>query len=398
MKKPHPSPDRQSLSQTGGLSQTATPSRRGGSQKKKRKPKENRERAGENEGKKARRKEKAKANKPSRKMGWRPPNHRIQGIHEALAWQFDHPESGKPLLNCQSLAEQYMVVPETIRRDIEFMQNTHRLPIEYVPSRHGYVYTEKVTHLPTTQFTQSELAALCFARMRADAYQRTSFDDALNSALDKLLLCLGPEFAAEAKRMEELISFRPSGFPAMLSLETFETIYAALRQQVELEMNYVSFHGENAGKKTGRTVQPRHMTCHDNGWYLITDDLRSGKDRTFLLSRVESVNATGRRFIAKKKLDLKKLKKNLGIFSTENEVTVRLHCQAEIRQLIVERLWHESQEITELADGAVELKMKVGITPELVKLICGWQGYARVIEPEVLRKQVRDAGQRLAAG
>jgi predicted DNA-binding transcriptional regulator YafY len=252
--------------------------------------------------------------------------------------------------------------------------------------------------MPMTQFTQSELAALCFARLRADAFQRTSFDDALNSALDKLLALLGEEFAAEAKRMEELISFRPSGFPAVLDFETFETIYQALREQVELEMTYVSFHGENAGKKTGRTVQPRHMTCHENGWYLLTDDLRSGKDRTFMLSRVKTVKATGKRFTPKKKLDLKKLKKNLGIFSTGKEETVRLHCDAAIRQLIVERIWHESQEITELENDAVELKLKVGVSPELVRLVCGWQGHAKVIEPEDLGKKVQEAGRRLAAG
>jgi predicted DNA-binding transcriptional regulator YafY len=140
------------------------------------------------------------------------------------------------------------------------------------------------------------------------------------------------------------------------------------------------------------------MTCHDNGWYLLTDDLRSGKDRTFMLSRVKTVKSTGKRFTPKKKLDLEKLKKNLGIFSTENEEIVRLHCNAEIRQLIVERLWHESQEITELTNGAVELKLKVGVSPELVRLVCGFQGHAKVIEPEDLGKQVREAGRRLAAG
>jgi predicted DNA-binding transcriptional regulator YafY len=75
---------------------------------------------------------------------------------------------------------------------------------------------------------------------------------------------------------------------------------------------------------------------------------------------------------------------------------VRLHCDPEIRQLIVERICHESQEITDLPGGAVELKMKVGVSPELVRLICGWQGYAKVIEPEGLRDQVREAGRRLA--
>jgi proteasome accessory factor B len=346
----------------------------------------------------------AKTPKGSQKKGGgqseaqRTRRHRMQVIHCELAQRYDNPNPAAPPINCPILAEKLEVSRYTIERDIAYMQNMEKLPIDFDPSRNTFFYREKVTYMPMTQFTQSELAALCFARMRADAFQRTSFDDALNSALDKLLLSLGPEFAAEAKRMEELISFRPSGFPAVMDFETFETIYEALRGQVELEMNYVSFHGENAGKKTERTVQPRHMTCHDNGWYLLTDDLRSGKERTFMLSRVVSVKATGKQFTPKKKLDLKKLKKSLGIFSTENEETVRLRCDAAIRQLIVERIWHESQEITELPDGGVELKLTVGVTQELIRLVCGFQGYAKVIEPDELGRQVERRGRRLSGG
>jgi predicted DNA-binding transcriptional regulator YafY len=43
------------------------------------------------------------------------------------------------------------------------------------------------------------------------------------------------------------------------------------------------------------------------------------------------------------------------------------------------------------------MKLSVAITPDLVRLICGWQGHARVIEPESLRDAVKEAGRRLAA-
>lgn len=45
-----------------------------------------------------------------------------------------------------------------------------------------------------------------------------------------------------------------------------------------------------------------------------------------------------------------------------------------------------------------ELKLKVGVTPELVRLVCGLQGHAKVIEPEKLGEQVTAAGRRLAEG
>jgi predicted DNA-binding transcriptional regulator YafY len=42
--------------------------------------------------------------------------------------------------------------------------------------------------------------------------------------------------------------------------------------------------------------------------------------------------------------------------------------------------------LTERPDGGVELMLKVGVSPELVRLVCGWQGYAKVIEPDGLKE------------
>src|SRR4030095_11503850 len=124
--------------------------------------------------------------------------HRMQLIHCELAQRYDNPNPAAPPINCPTLAEKLEVSRYTIERDIAYMRNMEKLPIDFDTSRNTFFYREKVTHMPMTQFTQSELAALCFARLRADAFQRTSFDDALNSALDKLLALLGDEFAAEA--------------------------------------------------------------------------------------------------------------------------------------------------------------------------------------------------------
>jgi predicted DNA-binding transcriptional regulator YafY len=96
----------------------------------------------------------------------------MQVIHCELAQRYDHPNPAAPPINCATLAAKLEVSRYTIERDIAYMRDIEKLPINFDTRRNTFFYREKVTHMPMTQFTQSELAALCFARMRADAFQR----------------------------------------------------------------------------------------------------------------------------------------------------------------------------------------------------------------------------------
>ena len=71
----------------------------------------------------------------------RPPLARMLRLHQSLM------ENRYP--NCRQMAEEFEVAAKTIQRDINFMRDQMRLPIEYDKARFGFHYTRPVTELPT---------------------------------------------------------------------------------------------------------------------------------------------------------------------------------------------------------------------------------------------------------
>ena len=63
---------------------------------------------------------------------------------------------------------------KTIQRDIEYMRYQLDLPLEYDKQKHGYYYTEPVTHFPTIPATEGEVLALFVAQKALEQYRFTS--------------------------------------------------------------------------------------------------------------------------------------------------------------------------------------------------------------------------------
>ena len=55
---------------------------------------------------------------------------------------------------------------------------------------------------------------------------------------------------------------------------------------------------------------------------------------------------------------------------------------------IREREWHESQEIRDLPDGRLELKLRLGALPEIERWVLTWGSDAEVVEPRELRERL----------
>jgi predicted DNA-binding transcriptional regulator YafY len=88
--------------------------------------------------------------------------------------------------NCSSLAKTLEVSAKTIQRDVEYMRYQLNLPIEYDKERHGFYFTEEVTHFPAVHMSESELVALLVARKAVEQYANTPFRKPLTEAFQKL--------------------------------------------------------------------------------------------------------------------------------------------------------------------------------------------------------------------
>ena len=66
-------------------------------------------------------------------------------------------------------------------------------------------------------------------------------------------------------------------------------------------------------------------------------------------------------------------------------------------ELVRERKWHRSQQLTELPDGGVRLQLRLNNLAEVERWILSWGIHATVQQPQRLRETIRSASEKLAS-
>lgn len=316
----------------------------------------------------------------------RPPLVRMIRIHELLS-------AGK-YPNCSGLGRDFEVSTKTIQRDFEFMRDQLVLPIEYDAVRHGYFYARAVAQFPMVTVTQGELVALLVAQKAVEQYRGTSFEKPLHAAFEKLVSSLGDEANVSLHELSEAVSFRSAGVP-QAQIAVFELLAEAVMSSRTVDFAYLSLRAERPER---RTVEPYHLACISNQWYLIANDPRRKGLRTFALTRIADPKSVGTTF--RRPADFsaaKMLSGSFSAFEAGKTERLRIRFDAFAARLVAERQWHKSQKLRPLPGGGAELTMQVGVAPDLESWILGWGGHAEVLEPVSLRGTIAKAAEEMAA-
>ena len=319
----------------------------------------------------------------------RPPLARMLDIHELL-------QRGQKT-NRRTLSQVLEVSAKTIQRDIDFMRDQLGLPIEYDVSTHSYSYTRQVVQFPTMQISEGELMALSVAKQALTQYQRTPFEKPLRDAFEKLTAGLRDQMHfAWREAAGETISFRASGQSSVGDPGLFEAASQCILHGEEIEFTYHKLGGENGEQ---RRVQPLHLACIEQQWYLFGFDLqREGQVRTFALARMSRLQRTGRHFEPPERFSVDEhLAGSFGVFSSARPERIVLRFDELGGQLVRERTWHATQRIEPLADGGLRLALEVGISPEIERWILGWGEHVEVLAPAGLRATIAGKTARVAA-
>jgi len=314
----------------------------------------------------------------------RPPLARMIRLHEKL-------QSGL-YPNCRKMAEEFEVSGKTIQRDLEFMRDQLSLPLEYDEQRFGYYYTEQVRAFPSMQVSEGELVALFVAQKALAQYQGTAFEKPLAAAFRKLSEAMPEQVTVEFGNLESFFSFRSMG-TATADLELFGKVSEALRHSVELTFDYRKL---NSAGFEPRQVRPYHLACVDNQWYLFAWDLERRGLRTFVLNRMKKAVVSNRVFIRPKNFSIATLLEgSFGVYGGTEKIKVKVQFSAFAAQLVREKVWHQTQKLTERKEGKLELEMTLGNLVEVERWILSWGAHVVVLAPvalkESVRKQLKDA-------
>lgn len=313
----------------------------------------------------------------------RRPLERMHRIHEAIL------EGGLP--TCTQLAEQLEVTPKTVQRDIDFMRDSLRMPLDYDSRHHGWRYTEAVVDFPAFKVGAEELAALFFARSALESIRGTELATKLRDVFGQLSKTIGERVDLRWSDLDEAFT-RKVPEVGTRELKLFGQLAEAVVHRREIGFHYRKLGADEAGS---RKVRPLHLGEVEGSWYLIAHDLDREALRTFALPRITRLRVSERHFEVPPDFDGRKyLSRSFGIWSNSDDPSLRLVrvvLKDYAARLAQERRWHPTQEIRVLdaMGDRVEVCFEAGALEEVVRWVLSFGSKAQVLGPEELKKMVR---------
>jgi proteasome accessory factor B len=296
--------------------------------------------------------------------------------------------------NCRKMSGEFEVSVRTLKRDIEFMKNSLALPIEFDVPKNGYYFATPQPHFPRVPLTEEEIVGLFVAQKSIAQYQGTSLQPVLESAFRKMSAQLDDSVRYSLGHLNEVMSIRPFA-PGDAELEKFELLTRAIREKRVVQFLYRKRGELNAQAKT---VHPYHIAYVNNLWMLFSFDPKQQDVRKYVLFRLTRPELTEERFTVSKRFDLnKELEGSLGVFKGEDDYEVVVEFDAWGADDVRARLWHSSQELTELPEGRLRVKMRLNSLEEVERWVLGFGEHANVIQPKELRERIWKSARAVAA-
>lgn len=287
--------------------------------------------------------------------------------------------------NSRTLARQFEVHQKTIKRDIDFMRTRMDLPIEFDTQRNGYYYTRPVDQLPQLPMSESEVFALLVAHKAIAQYRGTPFEQPLQLAFARLTGQLDRTLSFSLGHLEEMFSFRPLA-PGDTDLATFEVLANTLRERHSVVFTY-----RNRGQQKfqRRDVNPYHLACIQNQWYLLAYDEQRKDIRTFALARIRDAVPGERRYQIPSSFRVADyLKGSFGVYKGGEDYEVVLEFDAWAADEVRGRQWHHSQEMQDLPQGGLRLRMRLNNLEEVERWALSLGEHVRVMRPQVLAERL----------
>jgi len=313
----------------------------------------------------------------------RPPLARLSHIDQAIR------AGGWP--NACTLAAQLEVSPRTVQRDLLFLRDRLRAPLEFDPARNGYRYTDATYQLPFFRLTEGELVALFLAERLLRQYRGAPFEEELRRAFAKITAALPDAVSLDLGGVAAALSVTPTAVPEQ-DVATWRLLCEAVLRQRRLELDYWTASRDELAR---REVDPYHLTRIDQDWYLIGYCHRRRDVRMFAVVRVRSARATGATFARPADFRVESyLGDSFRAVRGDGRYRVELRFAPAAAGRAAEKVWHRSQTTQRLADGSLRLRLEVSDLREVKRWVLGWGAECTVLRPAELRRMVKEELQR----
>ena len=285
------------------------------------------------------------------------------------------------------LAEMLDVDRELLLRDLDILCQVGPPdgdPGEYllVSVEEGLVYVDLPQRLTRPlRLTPAEGCGLLLGLRALRESGIAPFDDALESAEEKLLGALGHDASAAKTLATDTVVAEPD----RAVTEHLRTLVTAARQRHPVEIRYA---GASRQKAESRSIDPYGIVHHAGEWYLVGHCHKRGDTRTFRIDRIATLESREGDFEIPDDFDLETYRReHLYVPSADAiAVTVQLDPLATAR---VGANWPIGQ-VTHHNDGSSEITIDCEGFEWVTGWVLGMGKHARIAKPDAAISAMRD--------
>ena len=289
--------------------------------------------------------------------------------------------------------------PKTVRRDIENFKDRFNYTIDFDRPRQVWIFQKPPPNLDLARnrLSRDEMIALRLAASPI-AFPGHPFQQAMQGTLRRIAAMLDADQQQELQNSANLMNVKMT--PLIdLNLATIELLESGIRQTREITMKY---RGLQDRSFRARRVQPHDLYHRNGGWYLAAFDRAKKAFRSFLISRAKDWVLTQKPFKKQKDFTVDGfLGGSFGAMSGRGKAEkVRVRLFGAAARLGEERIWHGTQKTesgSRRKDGSVVVSFELRGLDEIRRWILQWEGEAEVLEPKLLKEQIKKVGLKISA-
>ncbi|HDH13186.1 MAG TPA: WYL domain-containing protein [Nitrospirae bacterium] len=311
--------------------------------------------------------------------------------YERFFWFHNHMKAGQ-YPNAKHLAEKFEMSSRTAQRDIEFMRDRLKAPLEYHPEKRGYFYTNDSYEIPSQWYSKEAAVALALAVRLASTIPDKEIKYQLCGFIQKIFNIHNSR-KLNLHEISKKISVKNIEY-SKVNEKCFHVIVSALFRETPLSMSY---HSPHTNKNTNRTILPLHLIHYMGSWHIVAFCALRNDLRDFALSRIKFVAETAEAVNLPDNLPSIKeyTRKNFGIIQGGRTKIICLEFSPSVSEWMQEQVWHPEQEVILKKDGSLKMRFPVADFRELKRRILSYGSEVKVISPKALALEVKEEIERM---
>jgi predicted DNA-binding transcriptional regulator YafY len=291
-------------------------------------------------------------------------------------------------LTLDELAEEFDVDRRTIHRDLNAVEQAgYALTTEWNDGKKVYSFLTRSRSLPPITFTLPQLMSLYLLRSLGAHLAGTPFQAEIDELFKSIHSVLPDRHAAHLERIARV------SLPLLHGARDYSPAAAfvgdlqkALLHQYRIHLKYAK---KGKDEADFYEVDPYTLIFHKGGIYLLGNAHNRSGMRLFALERIRGIEVTRQRFeIPDSYQPEAHFSSAFGLVS-DIPLKVRVRFTAEIAHAVKDRNWMPGQKISTDSEGRVTVEFEAAGQMELVSWILSYGIHAEVLEPAVLRKEVK---------